>query len=94
MSPSPEKNDNTEKNKLWEEAKDKNANGVKANESQIKKLYLHENVAGGRGRHTTVSVLEPTMWIERTKEDDYRIVCRFDLQFKIHAFEKGFVTIR
>lgn len=65
------------------------------NQSWINKLYLDENVAGERGSHTTVSVLEPVMWIERTIEGHqwyYRIVCRFDLQVKIHAFEKGLVT--
>lgn len=64
---------------------------IPANRSHIKQLFLREKVAGGRGANTTVSVLKPVMWIERTDNKEfYRIVCNFDLQVKIHAFEKGF----
>ncbi|KAF4624927.1 hypothetical protein G7Y89_g13242 [Cudoniella acicularis] len=52
-------------------------------------LDLSESVGVGRGAHPTVSVLEPVMCIERT-ETDFRIVARFKLQVKIHAFEKGY----
>lgn len=55
----------------------------------IRKIYLHESVGGGRGRHTAVSVLNPYMRIERTDDAQYRIIATFKLQVKIHAFEKG-----
>lgn len=53
------------------------------------KIYLQENVGGGRGRHTTISVLDPYIRIERTDDNQYRIIATFKLQVKIHAFEKG-----
>jgi len=55
----------------------------------VKAANLEEKVAGGRGAQTSVSVLEPVMWIERTKDNKYRIVATFKLQVKIDAFEKG-----
>ncbi|PMD31769.1 hypothetical protein L207DRAFT_640588 [Hyaloscypha variabilis F] len=58
--------------------------------SQVKAGNLEEKVAGGRGAQTSVSVLEPVMWIERTKDNKYRIVATFKLQVKIDAFEKGY----
>jgi hypothetical protein len=105
MSPHPEeKNDNA----MRETSAKKDSNGAKRMESNINDLLLWENVAGGRGAYTTVSVLEPMMRIERTnkegyhnkehhqeefREEEYRIVVNFNLQVKIHAFEKGFVTL-
>jgi hypothetical protein len=70
---------------------------AKWNESHVRELWLQENVAGGRGRNTTVSVLAPSITIERTKTEDpkeseYRIIATFNLQVKIHAFEKGSVS--
>ncbi|CZR67348.1 uncharacterized protein PAC_17247 [Phialocephala subalpina] len=65
-------------------------------ESHIKSVELLENISGGRGAHTTVSVLDPVISIERTdsKENpELRIVAYFKLQIKIHTFEKGFVFI-
>jgi hypothetical protein len=59
-------------------------------------IELVDNVSGGRGAQTSVSVLEPTMWIERSdnkKNPEYRIVAYFQLQVKIHAFDKGYVNI-
>jgi hypothetical protein len=61
---------------------------------EVPTFELLENVSGGRGTHSTVSVLEPTISIERTnsKENpEFRIVAFFKLQVKIHAFEKGYV---
>ncbi|KAH6699078.1 hypothetical protein BKA61DRAFT_741252 [Leptodontidium sp. MPI-SDFR-AT-0119] len=55
------------------------------------KIYLQENVGGGRGRHTTISVLDPYIRIERTDDNQYRIIATFKLQVKIHAFEKGYM---
>jgi hypothetical protein len=66
--------------------------GLGWNKSHIQPLELLENVAGGRGAHTTFSILEPEMTIERTDSKEYpeyRIVAYFKLQVKIHAFEKG-----
>jgi hypothetical protein len=57
--------------------------------SQVKAANLEEKVAGGRGAQTSVSVLGPVMWVERTKDNKYRIVAAFKLQVKIDAFEKG-----
>lgn len=67
----------------------------KKQRSHVKPVELLENVSGGRGAHTAVSVLEPVMSIERTdnkERPEYRIVAYFKLQVKIHAFEKGSVT--
>jgi len=53
-------------------------------------------VSGGRGAQTSVSVLDPTMWIERTdseKNPEFKIVAYFQLQVKIHAFDKGSVRM-
>ncbi|KAH9205292.1 hypothetical protein DL95DRAFT_470707 [Leptodontidium sp. 2 PMI_412] len=65
----------------------------KKQRSHVKPVELLENVSGGRGAHTAVSVLEPVMSIERTdnkERPEYRIVAYFKLQVKIHAFEKGY----
>jgi hypothetical protein len=60
-------------------------------QSQLHPINLQESVGVGRGAHTTVSVLDPLVWIERTEDDHYRIVATFNLQIKIHAFEKGYI---
>ena len=60
------------------------------NQSNIQSVELDENVGGGRGANTTVSVLVPEIRIERTKKEKYLIVVTFTLQVKIHAFEIGF----
>lgn len=62
-------------------------------------LNLHEKI-GVRGAYSTVSILEPVMWIERTdpilcedtamkgkKEIFYRISLSFDLQVGIRGFD-------
>lgn len=60
------------------------------NQSNIQPVELDENVGGGRGANTTISVLVPEIRIERTKKEKYLIVVTFTLQVKIHAFEIGF----
>ena len=70
-------------------------------ESPVRTFSLSENISGGRGANTTVSVLEPEIRIERGQrgpsEDEaeayYRIILFFKLQVKIHAFERGFVNL-
>jgi len=55
-------------------------------------IELLESVSGGRGAQTSVSVLEPTMWIERTDSKtnpEFKIVAYFQLQVKVNAFDKG-----
>jgi hypothetical protein len=57
----------------------------------VRVIELDENVGGGKGALTSVSVLEPCIRIERTTSHEYRIIVFFKLQVKIHAFEKGYV---
>lgn len=80
--------------KELEEEKSKTTT-IGPNKSNVKSLELPESVAGGRGAHTAVSVLDPVMAIERTddKNPEYRIVAHFKLQIKIRAFEKGCVIM-
>jgi len=66
-------------------------------------LNLGDRIGAGHGRLSTVSILDPVMWIERTDEkhsDDtavktkeafYRIVLRFDLQVAIKGFDSRWV---
>jgi len=55
--PSEEGKDNTTKD-ATNQKEDNEHNHTKSN---VDDLLLWENVAGGRGAHTTVSVLEPVM---------------------------------
>ncbi|KAH6678720.1 hypothetical protein B0J14DRAFT_650934 [Halenospora varia] len=53
------------------------------NESEINPLELHECVGGGKRTHTSVSVIDPVMRIERFNQDHqqyYRIIATFNLQ--------------
>ncbi len=67
--------------------------------SNIHPLNLVENPASGKGEHTTLSVLEPVLRIERTgdgesespehpEESFYRIVCTFVLEVEIIGFNQ------
>ncbi|KAH7346815.1 hypothetical protein BKA65DRAFT_284572 [Rhexocercosporidium sp. MPI-PUGE-AT-0058] len=71
--------------------------------SNIRYMDLQENIGGGRGAHTSVSVISPFIRIEQFNEDElrkdgryrqaddqYRIIATFTLQVEIHAFEKGY----
>jgi hypothetical protein len=60
-------------------------------ESHVRHIPLLEEIEGGKGKYTTVSVLEPSVRIERTKEGDYRIIAFFKLQVEIHAFDDEYV---
>ena len=91
---SPREGANIEINIEVDDTKDKHKR------SNILDLLLDENVAGGRAAHTSISVLEPVMRIERTGDrsdpkhappEEYRIVLNFKLQVKIHAFDRGYV---
>lgn len=66
--------------------------------SHIHPLALEENVGGGRGNYTTVSILEPVIRVERTGEykqcgipdgrSVYRIILNFRMQLSINkSFE-------
>lgn len=66
--------------------------------SNIHPLALEENVGGGRGNYTAVSILEPVMRIERSGEhmqygnpdgkSVYRIILNFKMQLSINkSFE-------
>ena len=74
--------------------------------SHVRHIHLHENIAGGRGQYTTISVLEPGIRVERSKrlpsedpskrwqpkydEEHYRIILTFKLQAEIIGFDHGF----
>ncbi|EFX04701.1 hypothetical protein CMQ_1629 [Grosmannia clavigera kw1407] len=71
--------------------------------SNIIPLNLEENPASGRGRYSSMSVLEPVMRIERTgdiesatnppsggSEASYRIVVTFIFEVAISGFDQGF----
>jgi len=63
--------------------------------SPIYPVDLEENPAAGRGEFTTVSVLEPSIRVERSSGTDaaphgtYRIIATFNLEISIMGFNRG-----
>jgi hypothetical protein len=58
----------------------------------IAQLPLKECVGSGKSANTSVSVLDGVVRVERADDEvhSFRIVANFQLQVKIHGFEKGY----
>ncbi len=64
--------------------------------SHIHPVHLDESIGSGQGRHSSVSVLEPVIRIERSRplgpasraKATYRIIVHFIAQFSINNFDR------
>src|SRR5262249_4882536 len=72
--------------------------------SHIRSINLNEQVSQDNGNYTTISILNPVIHIERTKNElssthgrrsswNYRITTSFSLQAEICGFNQQFVPL-
>jgi hypothetical protein len=61
--------------------------------SPVDAVDLAEKISPVRGDYTTISILKPVMYVERTADKFYRITTSFTLEVGIIGFHQESVTL-